>query len=200
MNPMISAFVVMVSSLPAFGPPPRATIAPGQPAQLLLAPIFQRAAACVEHRAADGLLFAGDALGTDCMPIAAPGEDGVGFARLYRTDGKTNDDWYGWQAKVHSPVDGTVVGALINPVVNQPGSTGRPPATTMQIVMADGTMVTLAHLGTVTVKRGDVVSRGQRLGDVGNNGFGRAPHIHIGAWRGTQPLQIRWDLTAGVKD
>ena len=50
------------------------------------------------------------------------------------------------------------------------------------------------------VKRGDPVVRGQVLGEGGNNGFGRAPHIHAGAWRGTTPLQIRWDLTATVKD
>lgn len=192
--------LLLLAALPAFGPPPQATIPTDSIDQILFAPLFERHAACVEHRAGDGLPFAGDALGTDCMPVAAPGEDGVGFARLYRTDGKSNEDWIGWKAKVHSPVDGTVVGALVNPVVNKPGATGRPPATTLQIVMADGTMVTLSHLGTVLVKRGDPVVRGQVLGEVGNNGFGRAPHIHAGAWRGTTPLQIRWDLTATVKD
>lgn len=197
---MFELFFLAAATLPPFAPPPMATRPAGAIEPMLFAPLFERRAACVEHRADDGLPYAGDALGTDCMPVAEPGEDGVGYSRFYRTDGKTNEDWYGWKAKVHSPIDGTVVGAIVNPVVNAPGSTGRPPATMIQLQAADGTMVVVAHLGSVVVKRGDAVTRGQVLGDVGNNGFGRVPHIHVGAWRGTTPLQIRWDLTATVKD
>jgi len=59
--------------------------------------------------------------------------------------------------------------------------------------------VLYAHIADVRVKEGDSVKAGQPIAKVGNNGFGRAPHIHIGAFKGEMPLQIRWDLRAMAK-
>jgi len=43
------------------------------------------------------------------------------------------------------------------------------------------------------VKPGDRVKPGQILAQVGNNGYASQPQVHIGAWRGKEPLQIRFD-------
>ncbi|HEX8449651.1 MAG TPA: M23 family metallopeptidase [Allosphingosinicella sp.] len=60
----------------------------------------------------------------------------------------------------------------------------------------DGTAVMLGHVADVAVAVGDRVKSGQPIARVGNNGPARAPHIHIGAYRGRVPLQIRWDQKA----
>ena len=57
----------------------------------------------------------------------------------------------------------------------------------------DGTFFVIAHVQAMAVKQGQDVRAGQVLAQVGNNGFARMPHIHIGAWRGRDALQIRWD-------
>ena len=43
---------------------------------------------------------------------------------------------------------------------------------------------------------GCMCTSGQVVAKVGNNGYSRHPHIHIGAWKGNEPLQIRFDLRA----
>lgn len=57
-------------------------------------------------------------------------------------------------------------------------------------------MVVHAHVTAVKVKPGDVVSVGQVVASVGNDGMSRSPHVHVGAYRGDLPLQVRWDLRA----
>ena len=112
-----------------------------------------------------------------------------------RTD-PDNADWYGWRTEVHAPFDGTVVTVDINPVTNTPGKQGKPPASGMIFRRADGTYVVYAHIMEPRVKPGDHVVAGQVVALVGNNGFARNPHTHIGAWRGRKALQIRWDAAA----
>lgn len=179
--------------------PPKAAQVSGPIEQLELAPIYRDDFVCSQH-AAGQLPYAGDALGSDCMITG--GVDGdSGFSQLYRTDGKTNADWYGWNAEVLSPTDGTIVGVLAKKDVNTPGTMGHPPAAMIQIRRSDGIIVALAHVANIRVKLGDHVTAGQVLANVGNNGMARNPHIHIGAWResNAEPLQIRWDLKAIAK-
>jgi murein DD-endopeptidase MepM/ murein hydrolase activator NlpD len=120
----------------------------------------------------------------------------VGYDKLYRTTGKSNADWYGWDADLLAPFDGVVKKVAINPVVNAPGHLGKPPASIIVFERADGTDVLYAHVRDVKVKAGDRVTAGEVVAIVGNNGMARAPHTHVGAWRGDKPLQIRWDLRA----
>ena len=54
--------------------------------------------------------------------------------------------------------------------------------------------VVYAHVRDVVVSIGDPVKAGDVVAKVGNNGYSRHPHIHIGAWKGDTPLQIRFDL------
>ena len=44
------------------------------------------------------------------------------------------------------------------------------------------------------VKVGDTVKAGDIVAKVGNNGTSFMPHIHIGAWKDKEPLQISFDL------
>jgi murein DD-endopeptidase MepM/ murein hydrolase activator NlpD len=164
--------------------------------QVLLSPIYSQDFMCSEHYAGQ-IPFAGDALGTDCMVVGGV-EGDLGYSRPFRTDGRSNEDWYGFHAEVHSPTEGEIVGVFSKDEINTPGTMGKPPAAMVQIRRSDGVIVTLAHLANIAVKRGQQVAAGQVLGLVGNNGFARAPHTHIGAWQEAtaEPLQIRWDLNA----
>ncbi len=162
--------------------------------EVTLAPLFHDVFMCSEHPLGQ-LHGTGDAIGTDCMFVGGV-EDGHGYERPFRTDGKTDADWYGWHAEVHAPFDGLVTAVLINPVVNVPGTMGKPPASGIVFLRADGTNVIYAHIMDPRVKVGDRVTAGQVVAIDGNNGMARNPHIHVGAWRGRQALQIRWDLRA----
>jgi hypothetical protein len=179
--------------------PPRAAAVTGEIHQAMLGPIFNLPFYCVEHYFGQ-LDYAGDALGTDCM--VGGGLNGAsGFMKPYRTNGKTNADWYGWHAEVLAPVDGVVIGVLAKPDDNVPGTMGKPPAAMLQFKTADGVIVVLGHVTAIRVKLGDQVTRGQIVALDGNNGMARAPHIHVGAYVAAtaEPLQIRWDQRAAAE-
>jgi hypothetical protein len=181
---------------PRMGPPPKAATVAGPVEDVTLGPIFRQRFMCAQHPMGE-LDYAGDALGSDCMVTG--GVDGAsGYMKFYRTDGKTNEDWFGWRAEVLAPVSGTILGVLAKPETNVPGTMGPPPAAQIRILTDDGIIVVMAHLTDFRVKPGDRVTAGQVIALDGNNGMARNPHVHIGAWRqrDTMPLQIRWDLRA----
>ena len=176
--------------------PPKAARVAGAIHQILLGPLFRQDYFCVEHYYGQ-LDYAGDALGTDCM--VGGGLDGAsGFMKPYRTNGRTNADWYGWHAEVLAPIDGVVIGVLAKADDNVPGTMGKPPAAMLQFRTDDGAIVVLGHVTAIRVKLGDRVTRGQVVALDGNNGMARAPHIHVGAYveASAEPLQIRWDQRA----
>jgi len=162
--------------------------------EVTLAPLFHDVFMCSEHPLGQ-LHGTGDAVGTDCMIVGGV-EGAQGYERPFRTDGRSNADWYGWRAEVHAPFDGVVTAVLINPGINTPGTMGKPPASGIVFQRADGTDVIYGHIMDPRVKVGDRVVAGQVVAIDGNNGMARNPHIHVGAWRGKQALQIRWDLRA----
>lgn len=164
------------------------------PGQFLAQPLFSMPYKCAEHAAGE-LPYLGDALGQDCVPEEFVKENGRALMRAFKTDGLTNEDWYGWDQDVLSPCDCEVVSAHINPVTNQPGVLGKPPASSIILQAKDGTSIVVAHIQSPVVKKGEKLKAGQKLAKVGNNGMCRNPHIHIGAWRTEKPLQIRWDQT-----
>jgi len=160
--------------------------------QFFAHPLFATAYVCSEHAAGE-LPYLGDDLGQDCIPEEFVTKDGASFMRMYATDGMKNEDWYGWNKPVLSPCDCSIIAVRINPITNMPGHTGKPPASLIEFSTSDGTHVIIAHVQAVMVKEGDKVKAGQPIAHVGNNGFARIPHIHIGAWKGKDALQIRWD-------
>ncbi len=141
----------------------------------------------------------GDALGSDCFVAELVEEDGRTWLRAHRGDGSRNEDWFGWHAEVLAPIDGEVVKVHENAVTNEPGSYTPGIASYVVVRRPDDTHVLVAHLREATVKVGDHVRAGQPIGRVGNNGNSRHPHIHLGAWRGERPLQLRFDLRAMAK-
>lgn len=172
-------------------PPPASMKLQGPPQQLLLGPIYKERHACSEHTATSWDL--GDSLATDCLIIS---DFGQGFPKFYRTDGKTNEDWYGWHAEVLAPVSGKVVGLFLNSAENSPGTFGKGQASAIQILTPEDKIVILVHITNFKVALGQPVKKGQIIAEVGNSGIADAPHVHVGAYdlKTRLPLQIRWDL------
>ena len=164
--------------------------------QVMVSPLFRESFTCAEHYEGE-LDYPGDALGTDCEVVGGVDpRSPKGFQRTFRTDGMTNEDWYGWGVEVLAPFDGKVARVIANDVVNPPGQFGKPPAAILAFEREDGVVVLYGHVADVRVQQGDHVHAGQVVAVVGNNGISRNPHIHVGALRDGTPLQIRWDLRA----
>lgn len=174
--------------------------APGQVANdaptgaIEIAPLFYLRFACMEHVNGE-LNDLGDALGSDCLVVGGVGGPN-GFLRFYKTDGTTNEDWYGWHVEVHAPFNGVVIEVQANRATNTPGTPGQPPPNYIKFKRTDGVVVVYAHLDDIKVHHGDHVKAGQVVALCGNNGSARNPHVHVGAYLEKQPLQIRWDLAA----
>lgn len=185
-----SVFVMAVTAPPALADEAK------QIDVLLIHPPFNAAYSCSEHWEGQ-LPYLGDALGSDCyVTELVENANGGSFARAFRNDGMRNEDWYSWGREVLAPFDGVVARVMINDVVNEPGLLGKPPASLVIFKNDRGENVMIGHIADVTVQEGDAVKAGQVFAVVGNNGYGRNPHLHIGAWRDKEPLQLRHDLRA----
>lgn len=142
---------------------------------------------CSEHYEGE-YAFVFDALGQDCVVL----EDGS----THTGDGSRNEEYHAWGMPLLAPFDGTVETITLNPVVNTPGTLGAPPATSVVFRREDGVLIGYAHVQDIEVVQGERVTAGQPFARVSNNGMSSSPHVHVGAWRGEVPLQIRWDLRA----
>jgi hypothetical protein len=89
-------------------------------------------------------------------------------------------DYPGFGMPVLSPVDGQIVGVADGYADNPPG-TNSDRANHIVIQIGGGRFVLMAHLmqGSVTVRVGDAVRRGEPLAAVGNNGHSSEPHLHM---------------------
>ena len=112
--------------------------------------------------------------------------------KMYKGDGLKNEDWYGWGAPVTSPGAGKVIRAVADLPDNAKGK--RPPFSREQFVAdpslmwgnhveidhGNGEISLLAHLknGSVTLKAGDDVKSGQKIGEMGFSGDAFLVHLH----------------------
>lgn len=155
--------------------------------------IHKETFACTEHW--DGQFkYAGDALGTDCVIGGWYEDDKRLFQRSFINSGFENEDWFGFKKNVLAPCDCTVTKIHLNPITNQPGVMTPGRASSITFKTKEGLSVLLAHVREIDVKEGETVKRGAIVAKVGNNGYSRNPHIHVGAWdKEGNPIQIQFD-------
>lgn len=106
------------------------------------------------------------------------GDDG----KTRRGDGARNEDYYAFGREVLAPADGTVVEVIEGVRDNKPGSMNPFSAVGNCVVIQhrEDEVSVLAHFkqGSIVIKVGDTVKRGQLLGQCGNSGNSSEPHIH----------------------
>ncbi len=101
----------------------------------------------------------------------------------HRGDGKSLEDYYCWNQPILAPADATVLEA-VDGLPDQAIGTRNTDAIAGNHVMLDlgqGEYALLAHLrhGSVAVKAGQRVARGELLGRCGNSGNTSEPHLHF---------------------
>ena len=107
--------------------------------------------------------------------------------RLFTGDKRVLTNWEGYGENILAVADGTVVRAIDGLPNQVPGALpeGITPleadGNAVFLRLRDGRIVFYAHMipGSVTVREGDRVVRGQLLGKVGNSGNSSAPHLHL---------------------
>jgi hypothetical protein len=113
------------------------------------------------------------------------GDDG----RLFHDDPSLNQNWYGYGAELLAVADGIVTMAQDGVPENVPLSPERAveinlesaPGNYLVLQLDDTNYALYAHLlpGSLTVKPGQNVERGQVLGRLGNSGNSDGPHLHF---------------------
>jgi len=107
--------------------------------------------------------------------------------RLWTGDKRVLTNWAGYGQNVLAVANGTIVRAIDGRPQAVPGalpadiSVREADGNAVFLRLANGLVVLYAHLmpGSVTVRRGEHVRRGQVLGRVGNSGNSSAPHLHL---------------------
>ncbi|MES2652555.1 MAG: M23 family metallopeptidase [Bacteroidota bacterium] len=103
--------------------------------------------------------------------------------RSYKTDGRSNRDYYAFDEKILAPADATVVLAVDGIADNIPGkvNTMYVPGNSVILKTANNEYLFFAHFkqNTLNVKEGDVIKKGQLLGRCGNSGNSSEPHLHF---------------------
>jgi hypothetical protein len=102
--------------------------------------------------------------------------------KTQRGDGTHNEDYYAFGREVLAPADGTVIEVIEGVRDNTPGSMNPYSALGNCVIIQHRKeeVSVLAHLkqGTIVVKVGNNVKRGQLLGKCGNSGNSSEPHLH----------------------
>lgn len=112
--------------------------------------------------------------------------------------GVTVEDWFGWSKPIYSPMEGEVIEvsdgwpdekivhyfkSIIKMVFNRPKLQQdiRPFAGNYVIIKSEICYIFIAHMrcGSIKIFKGQKVSTGQIIGEVGNSGYSLAPHIHF---------------------
>jgi hypothetical protein len=108
---------------------------------------------------------------------------GVGpDGRTHHGDGSRNEDYYAFGREIVAPADGVVTEAIDGVRDNVPGSMNPLSALGNAVFLQHGKheVSVLAHFkqGSLKVKAGDAVKKGQVLGLCGNSGNSSEPHLH----------------------
>jgi murein DD-endopeptidase MepM/ murein hydrolase activator NlpD len=102
--------------------------------------------------------------------------------KTHNGDGKVNEDYYAFGKEVLAPADGIVTEVINGVTDNMPGSMNPYSALGNAVIIqhSEHEVSVLAHfkLGSINVKVGDSVKRGQVIGLCGNSGNSSEPHVH----------------------
>jgi hypothetical protein len=124
------------------------------------------------------MTVAAQAYGVDFAKVGGPSQRQLAFGTPSKIE-----DFFSWGEPVLSPADGTVVFVVNDRPDNPLGvkDAEHPAGNYLVIAIAGGRVVYLAHMqrGSVSVKAGDAVKCGQRVGLCGNSGNSDFPHIHL---------------------
>jgi murein DD-endopeptidase MepM/ murein hydrolase activator NlpD len=103
--------------------------------------------------------------------------------KSYKTNGKKNEDYYAFGKEIIAPCDGEVVEVVDGVRDNVPGKFNKVDVAGNYVLLkaAEGEYLFFAHFknGSVRVKKGDKVKKGQMLGQCGNSGNSSEPHLHF---------------------
>ena len=118
--------------------------------------------------------------------------------RAWKGDSSSNANWYGYNAELLAVGDGRVTAVKDGIVENVPLAPNRAVPITLETVGGNHVIIDLgggnyafyAHMipGTVAVKVGDQVKKGQLVGRLGNSGNSDAPHLHFHVGDANAPL------------
>jgi murein DD-endopeptidase MepM/ murein hydrolase activator NlpD len=136
----------------------------------------------------------GDQLGRDFMVAST---NRYGIIEIYKNEGRSNEDYFGWNKNVMAPMDAEVTRVNEADSTNNPGNmNGNIEPGIIAFQKDNGLTVLYVHVKNINVEKGDRVDAGDIVAKVGNNGRSIAPHVHVGAWKDDTPLQIQVDLYA----
>jgi hypothetical protein len=178
-----------------------ACTAVAKPTDLVLSPPLRGARYLAGDGCCDSLLHTGAFLPIDGRPrvaqrFAIDWERLDDQGRIYTGEQGDVNSYTIYGQKVHAAADGRVI-SVVNDVPQQiPGALpdnlplGQDDGNNAVIDLGDGRFVLYAHMqpGSVRVKKGDKVRRGQVIGLVGNSGNTSAPHVHVHVMDGPSPL------------
>lgn len=168
-----------------------------------LGPPLRGAGWVAMHGLSNGSSHRRTMLTLDGRPVVAQ-RFAIDFTRLgpdgqaFRGDPADNRNWTPYGAEVLAVADGVVAAVHDGVPENDPTSTERAVPINLGTVggnwiilaLPDGRDVFYAHLqpGSLRVRPGDRVSRGQAIGLLGNSGQSDAPHLHIHVVDAPSPL------------
>lgn len=102
--------------------------------------------------------------------------------KTYRTDGKSNEDYYAFGQPLYAPCDAEVISLTEGVKDNIPGEMNPDQLTGNTVVLKTANeYIMLAHfkLNSIKVRLDEKVKRGQLLGLCGNSGNSSEPHLHF---------------------
>lgn len=118
--------------------------------------------------------------------------------QVFRGDPAKNENWTPYGAAILAVADGRVVEIQDGLPENDPTADTKAVPITLTTVagnylildLGDGRFALYAHLkpGSIVVRQGERVRRGQRLARLGNSGQSDAPHLHIHIMDAPSPL------------
>ncbi|WP_051130017.1 M23 family metallopeptidase [Pedobacter arcticus] len=103
--------------------------------------------------------------------------------KSYKTDGKTNEDYYCFGKEIIAPCNAEVAYAVDGVKDNIPGELNKMFILGNSVLLKTNNKeyILLAHFkqNTIKVKQGDIVKKGAFLGLSGNSGNSSEPHLHF---------------------